>query len=252
MKNMFRTWTQARVGLGRLGCSLSTQQHLDLLEAQALARDSLWRIWDPQPIGDWLNAQGFPSFYVQSEALNRQHFLMRPDLGRKITSASRLHLQKIAADPHRTFANELVFCVSDGLSTDAITGQLQPFLEIFLARLQKDPSFQHKRYPFILAPYSRVAAADDMGEALDARLSILFVGERPGLSAHDSLGVYLTYQPRPGLPDSRRNCLSNIRSPDGLSFEVAAEQLLYLIKQSLRLGLTGVELKLDPGQVLTD
>jgi ethanolamine ammonia-lyase small subunit len=245
MNKHLRHWTEARVGLGRHGSSLPTDQHLALLEAQALARDSLWREWDTRPLSVYLQAQAWPHFEVQTEINDRQQYLMRPDLGRRLAAASRLHLQEKSADPERTFDNEVVFCVSDGLATDAIEKHMQPFLDIFLPRLQLEAFYRQKPYPFVLAPLSRVAVSDPIGEALGARLSVIFVGERPGLSAHDSLGIYLTLQPKSGLPDSRRNCISNVRMPQGLNYQLAADQLLYLMRESLRLGLSGVDLKMD-------
>ncbi len=249
--NDLKALTQARVGLGRYGSSLPTEQQLNLLEAQALARDSLWRVWNVTSLETYLRTQQWPCFLVQTAVNDRHQYLMRPDLGRQLSDSSWQLLQGEALRPDPSFDSELVFCVSDGLATDAIQRNLEPFLDIFLPRLCQEAFYQHRPYPFVLAPFSRVAVADAIGAALGARLSVIFVGERPGLSAHDSLGIYLTYQPQLGLPDSRRNCLSNIRVPNGLSYEAAADQLLFLIRESLRRELSGVELKMD-SQVIGD
>jgi ethanolamine ammonia-lyase small subunit len=227
--------------LGRYGSSVPTQQHLNILEAQALARDSLWRRWNTQPLERFLQQEEIPYQVASTEVQDREQYLMRPDLGRRLTTASMQALKdwRHAGDP------ELVFCVSDGLATDAVDKQLIPFLNAFLPAMQAEAFYRHKPYPFVLLPFARVATADAVGEALQSRLSVIFVGERPGLSAHDSMGIYLTYHPRLGTLDSSRNCISNVRVPDGLAHELASQQLLYLIRESLRLGLSGVDLKLD-------
>lgn len=240
-QNAWRNWTQARVGLGRQGSSVPTEQHLKILEAQALARDSLWKKWDTKALEDFLKSEKIPYQVAETEVHERQHYLMRPDLGRRLTSDSTVALKnwRFAGDP------ELVFCVTDGLATDAIDKQLIPFLMAFLPGLKAEAFYRQKPYPFVLLPYARVASADAVATALQSRVSVIFVGERPGLSAHDSMGIYLTYDPSVGTLDSRRNCISNVRVPDGLGFELASQQLLYLLRNSLRLGLSGVDLKLD-------
>lgn len=240
-QNSWRHWTQARVGLGRHGCSVPTREHLNILEAQALARDSLWRSWNTRPLETFLAAESIPFHSAATEVQDRQQYLMRPDLGRRLRpdSVRALTNWKHSGD------TELVFCVTDGLSTDAMDKQLIPFLKHFLPALATEAFYRHKPYPFVLLPFARVATADAVAEALKSRLSVIFVGERPGLSAHDSMGIYLTYSPSIGTLDSRRNCISNVRVPDGLGYELATQQLLYLLRQSLRLKLSGVDLKLD-------
>lgn len=240
-QNSWRQWTQARVGLGRYGSSVPTREYLNILEAQALARDSLWRSWNTGPLETFLANDGIPFHKAATEVHDRQQYLMRPDLGRRLRSDSvnALKSWKLDAD------TELVFCVTDGLSTDAMDKQLIPFLSSFLPALRAEAFYRQKPYPFVLLPFARVATADAVAEALKSRLSVIFVGERPGLSAHDSMGIYLTYNPSIGTLDSRRNCISNVRVPDGLGYELAAQQLLYLLRESLRLRLSGVDLKLD-------
>lgn len=240
-QNPWRHWTQARVGLGRYGSSLPTREHLNILEAQALARDSLWRPWNTGPLEEFLQAEGIPFQIGATEVHDRQQYLMRPDLGRRLRSDS-FHALKSWKPSSET---ELVFCATDGLSTDAMDKQLIPFLKSFLPALRAEAFYRQKPYPFVLLPFARVATADAVAEALKSRLSVIFVGERPGLSAHDSMGIYLTYNPRVGTLDSCRNCISNVRFPDGLGYELATQQLLYLLRESLRLGLSGVDLKLD-------
>lgn len=235
--NAWRQWTQARVGLGRQGSSLPTAEFLNVLEAQALARDSLWRPWDPARVAEFLEEAHVPCLRAKTLVQDRQQYLMRPDLGRQLSQESAAVLQGTRS--------ELVFCVTDGLATDAIEKQLIPFLQIFLPLLERENFYHGQSYPFVLIPLARVATADAVAWAMNSRLSVMFVGERPGLSAHDSMGIYLTYEPAPGTLDSRRNCISNVRTPDGLSYELAARQLLYLMRTSLRLQLSGVGLKLE-------
>ncbi len=241
IQKSWRTWTQARVGLGRQGSSIPTVQHLNILEAQALARDSLWRSWDSRSLEEYLTASNIPHRIARTEIQGRQQYLMRPDLGRRLQAESLAALRgwHFSGDP------ELVFCVTDGLATDAIQKHMVPFLEVFLPALHLEPFYRAKPYPFVLLPFARVATADAVAAALGSRVSVIFVGERPGLSAHDSMGIYLTYNPSVGTLDSQRNCISNVRVPDGLGYELATQQLLYLLRTSLRLGLSGVDLKMD-------
>lgn len=241
IQNSWRQWTQARVGLGRYGSSVPTAQHLNILEAQALARDSLWRIWDSQSLENFLTAEQIPHQIARTGIQDKQQYLMRPDLGRRLQadSVTALRNWRPSGDV------DLVFCVTDGLATDAIQKHMIPFLKVFLPALRLEPFYRAKPYPFVLLPFARVATADAVAAALGSRISVIFVGERPGLSAHDSMGIYMTYNPSVGTLDSQRNCISNVRVPDGLGYELATQQLLYLLRTSLRLGLSGVDLKMD-------
>lgn len=242
---LWSRFTQARIGLGQAGASLPTHAHLELQKAQALARDALWKNWDYEPLQRYLELENWPAFLVRTPLSDRQLYLARPDLGRTIDPSEGSRLKdpqflrelKAASDP------SLVFCVSDGLSAEATERHMQGLLGELLPRLKSEAFFKGKPFPFFLLPFSRVASADAVGGLLAAQLSVIFVGERPGLSAQDSLGIYLTYAPEPGTPDSRRNCISNIRPGPGLSYAEASEQLIYLIRESLRRSLSGVELK---------
>jgi ethanolamine ammonia-lyase small subunit len=129
---------------------------------------------------------------------------------------------------------------------------MAPFLAVFLPELEREAFYQGRPFPFVLLPFSRVACADHVGELLGSTLSVIFVGERPGLSAHDSLGIYLTYGPRVGTLDGQRNCISNVRPPHGLSYELACQQLLYLMRESLARRLSGVDLKMESDAYLGD
>jgi ethanolamine ammonia-lyase small subunit len=224
-----RTFTQARIGLGRSGSAVPTSRLLEFQLAHAQARDAVLRVWDVESFAKVL---GEDSILVTSQVDTRDAFLKRPDLGRQLSPASRAALQPSA--------NELAIIVSDGLSSKAIETHFLPFWKVFA------PQIRDLQYsPLVLAPYARVALSDEVGAALGAKLSIIFIGERPGLSSSDSMGIYLTYHPKLGNHDANRNCISNIRPPDGLSYEQASAKLTYLIRESLRRQLSGVNLKED-------
>jgi len=230
-----RTFTQARIGLGRVGSAVPTSRLLEFQLAHAQARDAVLRVWDVAPIAEGLKVLAEETIHVVSQVTNRGDFLKRPDLGRKLSPQSRASLQLAPQT-----ANELSFIVSDGLSAKAIDRHFLAFWKIFSPQIQDLPYG-----PVVLAPYSRVALSDEVGEALGAKLSVIFIGERPGLSSSDSMGIYLTYHPQLGNHDANRNCISNIRPPDGLSYEHASAKLNYLIRESLRRQLSGIDLKED-------
>jgi ethanolamine ammonia-lyase small subunit len=171
--------------------------------------------------------------------------LARPDLGKILTAESCLALQELKKNHNF----DIAWIVSDGLSTAAIETHFIPLWGYCKALLEDN----HLRSsPLILAPFSRVAIADEIGEILKCRLAIIFIGERPGLSSVDSLGIYLTYHPKLGNQDSNRNCISNIRPPDELSYQLASLKLNYLIHESIRRGLSGVSLKEEARPLLGD
>ncbi len=237
-------WTEARIGLGQAGSALPTQAHLATAEAQALARDALWRKWNPETLRESLTASGWPSLTLQTEVNDRQTFLARPDLGRRLRADATAALASLSASLD-CIHPRLVICISDGLSAAAIEHHAESFLKVFLPRLQAEPFYRGLAYPIVLLPFARVAAADAIGAAAGADISVIIIGERPGLSAHDSLGIYVTYQPRIGRDDSERNCISNVRPPGGLAYDLASEQLCYLLRESLHLKLSGVNLKMQ-------
>jgi ethanolamine ammonia-lyase small subunit len=177
---------------------------------------------------------------VMSEAPDRVTYLQRPDLGRRLDAASATRL------PEGPF--DVAIVVADGLSARAVDMQAANVVEATLSRLPK----HHTVAPIVLASQARVALGDDIGAALDARIVVVLIGERPGLSVADSLGAYVTYQPRRGRRDSERNCISNIHGNGGLSPVAAADKIAWLIGEALRLELTGVGLKDDQdGIVMT-
>ena len=226
-----RRFTDARVGLGRAGNALPTAEQLDFQEAHARARDAVHSVLDVARLAAEVAGLGVPVLRVRSAAEDRRTYLMRPDLGRRLQEEDRAAL---AAAP-----GVVVFVVADGLCASGV----QDHAPAVLARLV--PALRRTELapgPVVIAQQARVALGDDVGEALGARAVAVLIGERPGLSATDSMGVYLTWAPRRGRTDAERNCISNVR-PAGLSYDAAAAKALWLLGAALRLGATGVALK---------
>jgi ethanolamine ammonia-lyase small subunit len=226
----FRRATPARIGLGRAGDALRTDALLDFQLAHAQARDAIHGGVDFSALAARL---GQPTLQVHSAAPDRATYIRRPDLGRRLDAPSRDLLATRRADP----AWDVTFIVADGLSSAAIEDHAANLLHAVLPRLQG-----WRISPVVLAEQARVALSDEIGALLNTRLAVMLIGERPGLSVRNSLGVYLTFGPRPGRADSERNCISNIHA-DGLGYATAAEKLLWLISESCRLEATGVMLK---------
>ena len=225
-------FTPARVGLGRAGNSLPTRDLLDFQLAHARARDAVHATLDPASL--LLPGVIITDVRVASAAPDRITYLRRPDLGRKLSDESRVRLQGWAAGQCGA-----VFVVADGLSALAVHRHAKSLLEAVVPRLQ---SLGWQLAPLVIAQQARVAIGDHIGQILNARLAVVLIGERPGLSSPDSLGVYLTWDPKPGRTDAERNCISNIRT-EGLSYAAAAEKLVFLMTEARRLKLSGVMLK---------
>ncbi|NWB91402.1 ethanolamine ammonia-lyase subunit EutC [Pseudomonas agarici] len=239
-----RRLTSARIALGRTGTSLPTRAQLDFQFAHAQARDAVHLPFDHAGLSAQLVAGGRATLLLHSAAADRHSYLQRPDLGRKLDSASTQQLHE------HTLANpggvDLAIVVADGLSALAVHRHAAPFL----ARLEEQIAAQGwSLSPVMLVEQGRVAVADEIGERLGAKMVVILIGERPGLSSPDSLGLYFTYNPRVGLTDAYRNCISNVRL-EGMSYGMAAHKLLYLMKEACRRQLSGVSLK-DEAQVQT-
>jgi ethanolamine ammonia-lyase small subunit len=228
-----KAFTGARIALGRTGTSVPLQESLAFKLAHAHARDAVYSVLDLEKLFRGLQALGQPFHQVHSQAADRQQYLQRPDLGRLLAPGAREKLAG-AATPF-----DVALILADGLSASAINDHALPLLQLLLPRLQKAG---FTLAPVTVAEQARVALGDEIGYSLPARLTLLFIGERPGLSSPNSLGLYLTYDPRPGTTDEARNCLSNIR-PEGLSYALAAGKAFYLVQQALQRKLTGVGLK---------
>lgn len=225
-----RKATRARIGLGRAGDALPTAELLKFQLAHARARDAVHGTVDFDQLA--ADLAPLPTLKVKSRAPDRAIYLRRPDLGRRLHPDSATLLAEVPPQPW-----DVVFVVADGLSAGAVQTHAAPMIRACLARL---PGWRVA--PIVLAEQARVALGDEVGELLGAQLCLLLVGERPGLSVPDSLGVYMTYRPKLGRRDSERNCLSNIHT-DGMSYTIAADKAVWLAREAVRLRLTGVDLK---------
>jgi ethanolamine ammonia-lyase small subunit len=231
-----RRFTAARIALGRAGSSLPTREVLAFGLAHAQARDAVHHRLERGVLEAALAAAGLaPVIHVHSAAPDRAHYLRRPDSGRRLDDASRERLA--AATPGD--APDVVLVVADGLSALAAERHAVPVITALRPLLAG-----WRIGPVVVAEQSRVALGDEIGVALRARQVVMLIGERPGLSSPDSLGLYLTHGPRPGLTDAERNCISNVR-PEGLAYPLAAARLAHLLAGARALGKSGVALKDD-------
>ncbi|PJC86874.1 ethanolamine ammonia-lyase [Vibrio sp. HA2012] len=247
-----REFTDARIGIGRVGTSIPTSEMLKFQLSHAQAIDAVHVPLDTQALGGQLESTPclipyLPALCLHSEARDRMEYLQRPDLGRRLNEASLYQLQQYhtSDEPY-----DLAIVIADGLSSYAITNHARPFLERLIQMLHRDPAKEWKIAPLCIIEQGRVAVGDDAGETLNAKEVLLLVGERPGLSSPDSMGLYLSWSPKRGMEESLRNCISNIR-PEGLSYDIAAHKCFYLLRESHRIQLTGVGLKdrSDDGQL---
>jgi ethanolamine ammonia-lyase small subunit len=230
-----KQFTPARIALGHTGISLPTKASLEFQLAHALARDAVNIPLDFENLEHRLNKLGYQCLMLQTQAENQRMFLQRPDLGRMLSESA---LEGLKNTPQ--INTDAVVVVADGLSAKAIEHHAEPFLSLLL------PEIQAKGFslpPVCLVKHGRVAIGDAIAEHYAARLCIVLIGERPGLSSPDSMGIYFTYHARSGIStDADRNCISNIHK-NGLSYEQALKKLLYLINESEKLKISGVNLK---------
>lgn len=230
-----RTFTGARIALGRAGSSLPTRAHLDFQLAHALAKDAVRLPLDLDALEERLKKTGAATRRLDTLAADRGDYLQYPDRGRQLAPQSRALLR--ATLPDNTA--DIAIVVADGLSSTAIERHAVPFLKVFL------PLATRRGYacsPVALVRQGRVAVADPIAETMGSRMAVILIGERPGLSSPDSMGIYFTFNPHTGCRDAERNCISNIHG-QGLSCEQSAAQLIYLVTEADRLGLSGVGLK---------
>ena len=230
-----RRFTQARIALGRAGHAVPTQALLDFQLAHAQARDAVQLPWNIDAFAGQLRDIGEETLILQTPVSNRSEYLRRPDFGRVLTEESRIRLRNLKAS-----GVDVALIVSNGLSSTAVERRGIALLQTILEGLRVR---QFRIAPICLVANGRVALLDDIGSVLDAQVAVIVIGERPGLSAADSLGIYLSYAPKNGNTDAERNCISNIHPPEGLSYESATRKLLYLIEESIRRGFSGVALK---------
>ena len=249
-----RRFTQARIALGRAGVSLPTEPHLAFQLAHAQARDAVHLALDAPALQAALLALGHETLVLHSAAMDRDAYLKRPDLGRRLDAPSRQALLALrdgeaegAAVPSITAQkrrHDLAFVVADGLSALAVGTHAVPLIQMALDLLSSGEASEEawSIAPLAIVEQGRVAVADEIGELLDARLVVMLIGERPGLSSPDSMGLYLTWMPHVGRTDAERNCISNVR-PMGLGYEQAARKLAQLLREARRLAVSGVALK---------
>ncbi len=241
-----RRFTAARIALGRAGSSVPSNAHLAFQLAHACARDAVHMPLQARELEQALQAGVLPGhlwpqhdrvacLHLHSRAANRQQYLQRPDLGRQLDDASRATLQAL---PPGAAVPDLALVLVDGLSALALQRQAPPLLQALLPLLQREWQLA----PLCIVQQGRVAIGDDIGHLLRARCVLVLIGERPGLSSPDSLGLYMSWMPHPGMHDAQRNCISNVR-PEGLSFQEAAHKAHYLLQQARSRGLSGIGLK---------
>ena len=233
-----RALTPARVGLGRAGASLPTDALLGFTLDPARARDAVHAAFDAQRLLDGLQGLGLQATQVSSQARSRRDYLRRPDLGRMLDPASRRALGDQAGSPC-----QLAVVVGDGLSPAAVNVHALELVRNLVPRLTEAGAAIGRA---VVASGARVALGDEIGALLGARMVVMLIGERPGLSAPDSLGAYLTFGPRIGLTDAERNCVSNIHGA-GLSYDEAAFKIAWLVREALARQATGIALKDESG-----
>ncbi|MDH5340954.1 MAG: ethanolamine ammonia-lyase subunit EutC, partial [Rubrivivax sp.] len=237
-----RRHTPARIAIGRSGTGLPTAEVLRLAADHAAARDAVHLPLDVAALGDALRAQGLQPLPAHSRAATREIYLRRPDLGRRLAPQEVPRLQAAATGPV-----DLAVVLGDGLSAQAVQRHALPLLLALRAALG-DAALRWAPV-VVVATQARVALADEVGALLQARVVLMLLGERPGLSSPDSLGAYLTHAPQVGRTDAERNCVSNIR-PEGLAPARAAHRIAWLLNEALRRRLSGVALKDDSTSTL--
>jgi ethanolamine ammonia-lyase small subunit len=225
-----RAMTPARVALGQTGVSQRTADLLDFQRAHAQARDAVHARLEAASLAATLvTITGRQVIRLHSAAKDRATYLQRPDLGRRLDEASRSHLH--------AGQYELSLIIADGLSAIAVERHVPPLLQQLLPKLSNQ-----RLAPLVVVEQGRVAIGDEIASALGAQLSVILIGERPGLSSPDSLGAYITWNPAPGRTDAERNCISNIRV-GGLTYIQAADQLTFYLSEARLRQLTGIALK---------
>ncbi|MCC8425908.1 ethanolamine ammonia-lyase subunit EutC [Mucilaginibacter sp. UR6-11] len=232
-------YTAARIAIGRAGTSIPLKQSLEFKLAHAHARDAVYSALAVEALTVRLKQFELPVLHLHSMAGYREQYLQRPDLGRKLSQESVTELA------HGATPADIAVIIADGLSAIAINTNVIELLELLIPMLR---FAGFTLADIVLVEQGRVAIGDEIASALRARLSLVLIGERPGLSSADSVGAYLTYNPKPGLTDELRNCVSNIR-PQGLTYKQASKKIFYLVQEAFRRKLSGVALKDNAGSL---
>lgn len=231
-----KAFTTARIALGRTGTAVPLKEVLSFKLAHAHARDAVYSQLDTTLLQEQLQSFHIDTLLLHSSATDRQEYLQRPDKGRRLDAHSIGTLRSLSVP---SFRKDVVIIIADGLSATAMNIHTLPLLTQLLPMLK---SAGISTGPVCLIEQGRVAIGDEAGELLKARMTLVLIGERPGLSAADSMGAYITFNPRIGNTDEARNCISNIRQ-EGLQYEQAAVKICYLLQEAVRLQLSGVGLK---------
>lgn len=229
-----KSFTNARIALGKTGTAIPLAECLNLKLAHAQAKDAVYSALNTPYLLQQLQKLGVPAYTVHSSAANRDIYLQRPDWGRKLDDASATALSGLSLPPA-----DIVIIIADGLSALAVN---ENAIAVTTSLLQEAKKAVYTVAPVIIAEQARVALADEIGQLSKARLTVILIGERPGLSAFNSMGAYITYNPLVGNTDESRNCISNIRA-DGLQPAEAAIKITQLIQSAFTLQLTGITLK---------
>jgi ethanolamine ammonia-lyase small subunit len=232
-----KAFTPARIGLGRIGSGMPLKAFQEFKLAHAHARDAVYSELDAEQLISRLAQFNLPVLQVHSAAAYREQYLQRPDLGRKLDEASAEEIKNYHSPC------DVAIIIADGLSATAVNNNIIQLLQILIPMLG---AVKLRPAPITLVKQGRVAIGDEIAYALGAKLSLILIGERPGLSAADSVGAYITYVPKPGLTDESRNCISNIR-PQGLNSAAAAKKIFYIIQEAFKSKLTGIGLKDNEG-----
>lgn len=241
LKLDFSRHSHARLGLGHTGGHLKLQAWLDLQTDFARAKDAVFSTYDIHEVAGVCHDLNLQTIAVQSQANDAVQFLLRPDLGRMLASESEQKLNQYRNKHPEYLQRDLLIVISGGLSPVAIQQHIKDFLPKLIQKIKEQ---QWTLSPILITPRSRVALGDQINHYFKAKVVIMLIGERPGLSTPDSMGIYFTYDAKPGCTDEQRNCISNIHAR-GLSYENAATKLAYLITKSLASQISGIELKDD-------
>lgn len=240
--SQLKQYTVARVGLNRTGISKTTEDLLKLKAAHANAKDSLYQIFEKNQIANSILALSREVVELKSNAIDKKEFLLRPDLGRHLNNESKILINENSA------GNQYDVCItiSDGLSAGALNKHAFPLLDLLLPKID---TAGLSIAPICIVENGRVAISDETGFLSNAKISLILIGERPGLTAPDSMGAYLTYDPKPANTDADRNCVSNIHF-GGLSYVEATEEIFSIMKKSMQLKLSGSTLLLQDNKNL--